>query len=209
MTTNPTIVGSIDLLSGEFSFPYKPLYIQSGKIYLPNANIDDCEIEILATNKIKQYEVRMHIVGNIKNPKILLESTPNLLEEQIITLLLAGSHDGSLLLTMPTIAMSGLKNILFSSSLNNNKLQKYIKDMFNPLAGVNITPTFKPDYSGIKSSLQIDVNEKLKAVVQPDINTPENSLLEIDYALSDDINIRGIKDESGNIGSEVEMRWRF
>jgi len=35
----------------------------------------------------------------------------------------------------------------------------------------------------------------------------EDVLLELDYLLSDDVSVRGMRNERGDLGGEVEIRW--
>lgn len=38
---------------------------------------------------------------------------------------------------------------------------------------------------------------------------PEDTKFEVYYQLTDDVSIRAIKDEHGDLGAKIEMRWKF
>ena len=209
---NPTISGTVELKHGIFGFPYKPLYITSGKIYLLPGQLDDASIELKAKNKVKRYSVDLNVTGTIKQPKISFDSSPNLKKEQIITLLLSGSEQGSLYMAMPNIIMQNMQSLLFGSTDASSKLQRYLKNMLKPLRNVRILPTLKDNLAEgkqVNGAIEIDINDRLRAKVQNNLNLTDETQVEVEYAVSDDISIKGTKDEKGNIGGEVEMKWKF
>jgi TamB, inner membrane protein subunit of TAM complex len=206
---NPEIEGTIDFSEGTLAFPYKPLYITEAKIHLVPDMIDDAPIELTAKNKIKKYFVTMHVTGSIKKPSIRFESLPYLQEEQIITLLLAGSQEGSLSLAMPSVIMHNLEELIFGPAESPSNFQATIKNMLKHLKNIRIMPTL-PDQKGtIRGIVEVDINDRLRASVQNNVNLSEDTQIEVEYTISDDMSIRGIKDERGNVGGEVEMRWKF
>ena len=51
------------------------------------------------------------------------------------------------------------------------------------------------------------MSDELSAVIEKNFSLPEDTKIKIDYAISDDVSVRGIRDERGDFGSEVEFRW--
>ena len=110
---NPLIAGKIQILSGTLAFPYRSLYITRGNLNFLPYQLDDPSIELIAKGTIKKYHITLRVHGSLKHPHITLESTPSLTEEQIRTLLLAGSEEGSVALVMPTLVLQNLENLIF------------------------------------------------------------------------------------------------
>jgi hypothetical protein len=209
---NPALSGKIELTEGSLAFPYKPLYITGGTILVLSEQLDDPAIELHAKNKIKKYMVRLHVTGSLQQPKISFESSPSLQEEQIITLLLSGSEEGSLFLVMPNLIMQNMESLLFGSAESSSQVQRYLKSLLKPLKNVRIIPTLSDQTAegkGVHGALEIDINNRLRAKVQNNLNLSEDTQVEVEYTVSDDISIKATKDDKGTVGGEVEMRWKF
>lgn len=209
---NPEISGIIELMQGSLAFPYKPLYINVGKLYLMPQQADDLAIELIAKNKIKKYMITMTISGSLHQPKINFESYPSLQEEQIITLLLSGSEEGSLYLVMPNMIMQNLESLLFGPTENSSTLHHYFKNVLKPFKNVRIMPTLNDGaISGkvVRGAVEIDINDNLRAKIQNNLDLSEDTEIEVEYALSNDVSIKALKNDRGGLGAELEMRWKF
>ncbi len=208
---NPIISGAIEVVGGNFAFPYKPLFITYGKIDLLPNQLSDATIELKAQQRIKKYDIFMNITGNLSDPQIEFDSTPQLSKEQIISLLWAGSEAGSLYMIMPHVVMQNVQKLIFGQEDNVSKAQRYFKNIFKPFEKVRIIPDFSDQTGrgGLRGSIEIDVNDRLRGLIQKNFSLSEDVKLEVDYDLSDDSSIRAIRDERGDLGAELEMRWKF
>ncbi len=207
---HPLVTGIIELNKGSFLFPYKPLYVSMGKLYLTADQPDDPVIQLTAKNTIKKYAITMHVSGTVHQPKILFESSPALPEEQIITLLLSGSEDGPLYLAMPNIVMMHLESLLFGSSEHSSKAQQFFTTLLKPLKNVRFVPTWSGQQGkGLQGTIEVDFTDRLRAKAQNNLKLSEETKFEVEYALSDDMTVKAIRDDAGSLGGEVEMRWKF
>ncbi len=210
----PTVSGSIEIVSGALKFPYKPLHITHGKLYfLPN-QLQDPLLEITAKNKIKKYQVTLQVNGSAQSPHIHVESDPTLTEEQVLALLFAGVEDSSLNVLMPTLVTQSMQQAVFGQNKNEvakNKFAGYFKSWLQPLSHVRIVPRFNDEggRGGLRGAIEIEVNDDLEAVIEKNFSLPEDTKINVEYSISDDISIRGIKDERGDLGGEMEFRWKF
>ncbi len=210
-TTSPAITGEVELVHGSFLFPYKPLFIKRGKVYFLPQQIDDPVVDILAENSMRNYAVRMTVTGTARQPHIAFDATPTLQEEQIISLLLGGSEEGSLYVAVPTSVMNSIENMIFGPSESTSRFQRTLQDIFAPLKNMRLIPSFtsQTGRGGLRGSLALEVNDRLRATIQQNFSLPEDTLIEVEYALSDDARVRAVKDERGDLGAELEGRWRF
>jgi len=208
---HPAITGSIELLSGTINFPYKPLYITKAQLHFLPHQLYDPIIEVTAKNKIKKYTITMSINGSLQNYSIRLESTPPLNEEQIIALLLAGSEEESLSIVAPALIMQNIKTFIFSSSSTLTGLDSYVRNVFNPFKHIHLVPSFidQSGRGGLRAAIEIDINERWRAFIQKNFSLSEDTRLEVDYFLSDDICFKAVRDEHRDVSGEVEMRWKF
>ncbi|MGC2310432.1 MAG: translocation/assembly module TamB domain-containing protein [Candidatus Babeliaceae bacterium] len=207
---HPEITGTIELRKGSLEFPYQPLYITQGKLYFLPQQLNPL-IEITARNTIKKYAIDLSIGGSLKNPALHFSSYPHLAQEQIMALLLGGSEDGSLFLSMPQALTDYMEKLLFGPASTSQKTLRKLKHLFKPLKNVRLVPNFtdKTGRGGVRGALAIEVNDRLRGLIQQNFSLSEDTRLEVEYALSDDMTIRAIKDERGDTGGELEMRWKW
>lgn len=206
---DPLVTGKVSLHEGLLAFPYKPLYIQQAKIYLNPDQLSDSFIELVAKNTIKKFAIQMEVSGSLQSPHIALSSSPLLHEEQILTLLLAGSQDGSLFGVMPHMLMQGVEKMLFSTEHSSDWLQS-LKNVLKPLGNIRIKPAiFDKQNKPVKGGFEIDINDSLTASIANNLDLTDEPSVEVEYALTDATTVRGTRDDKGNISGEIEVRWKF
>lgn len=207
---NLELAGEVKFLSGLLKFPYKPMHIMSGMIsFVPGQ--DDPTIDLVAKNKIRKYNIGLQVNGTVADPHIVVDASPPLTQEQIIALLLTGAEEGSLNILMPTFVIQNLQQSLLSSHKPKAALNSYFKTLLRPLSRVRLVPRFTEESGrgGLRGAIEIEVSEDLNATIEKNFSLTEDIKFKIDYSLSDDVSLRGIQDERGDLGSEMEMRWRF
>jgi len=205
------ISGLVQLTSGVIHFPYKPLHIVRGTLrFLPEQSFDPL-IELIARNKIKKHHVSLLVTGSATNHQVLLESSPALTEEQIIGLLLVGMPEESLSIVMPAIIANNIKNVIFSSEQTRFGVNKYASQIGELLKHVHLVPRFadQTGRGGLRGAIEIDATDRLRALIQKNFSLSEDTRFEVEYAVTDDITLRGIRDERRDIAAEMEMRWKF
>ncbi len=215
--SSPYITGLINLSNGELKFFKHRLRIEYGKIQFVSNNMHDPLVDLVAKNRIGKYFITLQITGSQQKPTILLESTPDLTEEQIIGLLFTGSEDVSLQAALPTMILRNLGSLIFDNK-KHVKNSSWVDKLNKTLQYVQITPDF--DESGItgaiKGSISVNLNDQLRAQIQKNLDLQKDfsSQLtdfsaQVEYMLSDDINLKVVKDQRGELGSEVEMRLKL
>ena len=172
---------------------------------------NDPFIELEAKNRLKKYNVTLRIDGYLSQPHITLSSYPALSQEQIVALLLAGAEGESLNIVMPALIMQNLKNIIFGNEQSKSKVDKYFSAILKPLKHVRFVPRFtdQTGRGGLRGAIEIDVNDRLHGLIEKNFSLSEDTRFEVEYLLSDEVGIKAVKDERGDIGGEVEMRWKF
>lgn len=209
---NPKISGSIHLHGGNIAFPYKKLFIKQGNIhFLPEQPYNPL-LEIVAKNVVKNYKVSMYVTGSTQDPTIHLESNPSLTEEQIGALLLSGSEDTSINLLMPALIAQNMKTLLTGNKKTQSLARKrFSQALLKPLRHIRLIPIFtdQTGRDGFKTALEINASDRLHARIEKNFSITEDTSFEIDYALSDDVHAKIIKNELGDLGGEIEMRWKF
>lgn len=207
----PELQGSLKLRGGKLMFPAQTLAISQGKLIFLPTHSDDPIIELIAQARIKKYLVTLTVGGTIKDPEVLLQATPGLSEEQIIMLLLTGSEQESFNIMVPSLVMRNVETILFGSSKTLAQAPAALSSWLKPLEKVNFVPRFndKTGRGGFKGVLEVEVSKRLRAVLEKDFSLAEDTAAEIEYLASDDVSFKINRDERGDIGAEVEMRFKF
>ena len=204
----PQLAGVIELVQGTIFFPYKPLYIAKGKLVWDPHMSTGPEIELLAKNKVKKYALGMQVTGSVMDPKISFDSSPHLPEPAIITLLLTGSEDASFYLAMSHVVMMHIKSILFGTPDRLSDAQKFFKSLLTPLSKVRIVPGLN-EQKVIEGAIEVDITDRLRAKAQNNVNLSEDTRVEVEYAFSDEVSVKAVRDQTGSVGGELEMRWKF
>jgi len=207
---DPIIAGTATLPTGKLLFPYRPLYITKATITLSPGAMTDPLIDIVAKNRIKKYMISLQVSGSLQNHQVVLSSTPPLSTEQIIALLLIGSEEESLGTMIPALVMQNIKPLIFSSK-RTKFLEKYVNVLLKPLQYIHFVPSFADQRGrgGLRGKIEIDINDRWRAMIQNNFNLSEDTRFEVEYMLSDDISLKGSRDEHRDITGEVEMRWKF
>lgn len=206
---NPVVTGAIRLIGGTIEFPYKPLTITEGTMHLLPGQLYNPMIELRAKSTIKNHTVALQITGSLAKHHIMFDSTPPLNEEQIIALLLVGSHEQSLATMAPALLVQNLKHALFGIN-EPTVFEKYMNKIAKPL-NIHLVPSFtdQTGRGGLRGALEIDVNDRWRALIQKNFSLTEDTRFELDYLLSDDMTIRAIRDERRDVGGEVEIKWKY
>lgn len=207
-TAQPVAEGVIELTRGTFDFPYKPLFLTHGTLTIGPHQPDGPTIDLTAKNKIRSYNVTMRVKGTLQQPQVTFESSPQLPEENIITLLLAGSDQGSLTAAVPRVLMEQIEDVIFGSEEKLSAAQQFLKSILTPLKNVRIEPKGS-DKEELQAVVEVDINDRLRAKAQNNVTFSDDTHLELEYVVSDDVTVKAVRDQEGSIGGEVEMRWKF
>lgn len=204
----PQVTGSITLNRGLFTFPRNSLSISSGKIYFIHNQMNNPMINLVAQNRIKKYLVTLQISGYLEKPTIFLTSNPTLSEEQIVSLLFAGSENATLRTNLPSIIMQNLHTMLLGGKHQQPQVSRFFKHLTKPLKYVQIVPSFtdQSGRGGVRGNISVNLNKRLHAQIQKNFTMQDDLAFQLEYFLSDDVHVKAIKDQRGDIGAEVEVR---
>jgi hypothetical protein len=206
----PQLTGNIHCKQGIISlFKHKLTMTRGQAEFLPHRPYDP-QVECIAHTRIKQYLVSLYISGAASKPHISFSSVPHLSQEQILAMLIAGSDTAQMHHDLPTIILQNLHGI-FVGEQKNLRTTSLLKALTKPLEYIQITPQFsnQTGRGGVKATISIDVNPQLHAHMQKDFSLQEDLAIDVEYFLSDDINIRVAKDSRGDVGAEAEVRCKF
>lgn len=203
---NPNITGVITLLGGQLYFPHKSLNITKGRLNFTGQKWHEAIIGLYAKRRIKRYMVDMHVSGSVCKPQVDFNSHPALTTEQILALLLGGSEKGALSTSVPAIVFHNAYSWLFG--LNDASSQDgTFKQFMRAFNRIHFVPTVSK--KGLRGALQIDLTDDFHATIAKDFANHEQTSLELEYQLNNALSLRGKRDERGDMGADVELRWKF
>jgi len=205
---SPVVTGSIDLEKGSLRILNKSLAMQYGKIQFLHNNLHDPLVDLLARSRIGKYLVSLQATGSLQKPTILLESTPALSEEQIISLLLTGSEVSSLQADLPAMLLQNLDALIFSAK-RDPKQQVFIDTLTKTFKYVQITPNLDADKNErgiLRGSVSVNLTDQLRAKIDKDLDMEKNFSAQIEYLLADNINLKLVQEQRGERGVELEFR---
>ena len=101
--------------------------------------------------------------------------------------------------------------MIFAADHSSSRLDRSFKGLFNPLKHIHLVPSFtdQTGRGGLRGAVEIEVNDRWRALIQKNFSLTEDTRFEVEYSLSDDVTLRGIRDERRDLGGVVEMRWKF
>lgn len=206
----PELSGSLYDLQGVIHFPYKPLYISAGRIIIPGGYPPVPEIAITAHGVVRQYDITIHGEGALLEPNVRFESSPSLRDEQIMSLLLSGSEDGIVSLNLSHDSFSLIQGLLNAAHRPDDE-SSWWKSLLAPLRRVRLIPKLNDQSGrgGVRGAVEIEVDDRLRATIQHNFSLSEDIKISVDYAISDDMHVRALRDERGDYAAELEMRWKL
>jgi hypothetical protein len=210
--TPPRITGTINLENGYLKFLKNKLAIETGRIQFLANQLNDPTIDLVARNKINKYMITLQTTGTLQKPTIILESNPDLTEEQILSLLLGGSETASLQNDLPAMLMQNMSTLVLGERKLKSQTNALFEKITRPLKYVQISPNFtdQSGRGGVKCVIPVDLNNQLHAQIQKNLNMQEDDWgVQVEYLLTDDINVKGVRDQRGEVGAEVEVRFKL
>lgn len=204
------VQGAIDLLDGEFKFPYKSLAITQGKIsFMPGKKFDPA-LHVIAKARIKRHDITMHVSGTVSDPHVEFEAVPYLTREQIVSLLLFGSDDNSIAI-MPDFVHKQLNDIIFGPAVSESKLQRRFSTLLEPFKYVRFYPQLdnQQGRGGMRGIIEINPTDRLHGKINSNFFQLEDTKFEVDYDINDMVTARAMRDGPATYGGEMEMRWKW
>lgn len=204
------VQGSIDLVDGEFKFPYKSLAITQGKIsFMPGKKFDPA-LQVIAKGRIKRHDITMHVSGTVSDPHVEFAAVPYITREQIVSLLLFGSDDNSIAI-LPDFVHKQLNDIIFGPAVSESKLQRRFTTLLEPLKYVRFYPQLdnQQGRGGMRGIIEINATDRLRGKINSNFFQLEDTKFEVDYDINDSVTARAMRDGPATYGGELEMRWKW
>lgn len=206
----PKFSGTVRLDGGVLEVLGRPLRIVKGSVdLLPNQS-DNPIMDFLAYTNVKQYRIAIHGSGSLLQPNLVFESNPPLSQEQIIGLVLSGSEYSDINQQLPGIFLQNIHKMI-NPGLQGGEKGAIFQPLVKSLRYIQLLP-YQDSISSektVKARLNIDLGPHLRALVHKDIFGKEAVALQVEYDVSDELNLRLLRQSSGQVGAEAEIRFKF
>lgn len=206
---SPVLFGRIESESGTVYFRNNEFRIVKAIADFSDPRRMNPAMEIIAETAIKGYNVRLNLEGQIDHFNLSLLSDPPLEEMDILSLLTVGRFGKEL---------KGIESGIGAgeaTSFLTGKMQDVMEERAKTLTGLDrvevdpyvskVTGTISPRITVSKRLL----GDRLFVTYSSAASSAENNVIRLEYALSKNISLVGLRDEKGSMGTDVKFRFEF
>lgn len=210
--TNPRISGNAEIVSGNLFILGNSFEIKNGSLKFYESLGSSPFIDVLACGKVKKYELDFHALGCLTNPNIHLQSSPELSEEQIISLLMSGfdGQDTSLMQFLPGILIKRIEDVVSEDIRTSPKVGRVIRAVTSPARTLKISPCLiDSKLENIGAAISLDIGSRLHASAKKGVHGKDHLSLQMEYLLSDNLSLKVGRGSQGDVEGELEMKFKF
>jgi hypothetical protein len=205
----PILLGSIDCLEGNINFADKKFNVIKGKLLFNNKFMNDPLIRIESENFVKNYRIKFNIYGNPTRPRVELQSSPNLSQLDILTLLNVGE-----LFERPSSTELRTRAGVATTSLIANQITKPIKKLAGKVFGdflLNIDPRISnvAEVSDSRLIIGKEISKNFMVFFATKFsNQRQQPVVYFQYHLTPAVSLIGMKNEEGRYSVDIRFRKR-
>ncbi len=205
----PVLIGRVEATQGVAFFRGNEFKIQRANLDFADPVKNRPYFSILASSRVRNYQVRLHLDGHLDQFSLALSSDPPLSENDIFSLLAFGQTGQS------GRDVSGTTGAGGATSFLAGQLQSTIEDRIRTVTGIDrivvepavsrTTGTVTPRVSAQKRLL----DDKLIVTYSAAAGTGEEQVWKLEYLLGKYTSLVGQRDEKGGIGGDIKFRFEF
>jgi translocation and assembly module TamB len=211
---SPVALGDLRARSGAAIFQGNRYNITRGDLTMNNPFHTEPVLDLEAQTRVERYDLTVEVSGPLDRLHIAYRSDPPLPVEDIVSLIALGYTHQPGESGLASTSNRGLSSSVGASALLSQALSSEIGGRIQQLFGVSrikINP--EVNEPGIGTGPRVTVEQQLT----PDftvtyITNTNNSLyrvIRIEWDLSQDVSLIGMRDQNGIIGMELKFRRRF
>jgi len=218
MTTDAILRGAIGqpIIIGKIETKEGIAYFRNNEFKLVKASLDFSDpyqinpyFDIVAETRVRAYNIRLGIDGYADQFNISLSSTPALDEMDIFSLLAVGrvekdieGPEGGIGITQATAFLAGEFQDVFEERLKT--ITGFDRVQVDPYVS-RTTGTITPRLTVAKRLL----GDKLHVIYSTAVVTGEEQVLQLEYNLTKNTSLVGLRDERGGMGGDIKFRFEF
>ena len=232
--SNPKIKGRMELVPGTGRLYFKGNYftLKRGTIEFKGQNLSQSNLDFLGVSKIGSHDVILGISGAPNNLKLELGSSPNLPENEVLSLLTIGvTSDSTSQLSdreRESIASLGIGSLIFDRFQINQELKselgvnvsvtsELVEDEQNYFTEPEQTDSSNPTKISIDKKITENITIKASSTVGGDISQKKE--MNVNYNINNNLSLEGVYelkdseeelgDSSDALGADIKFRFEF
>jgi translocation and assembly module TamB len=203
----PIVSGDIEALGGEVYFQDRKFRVLKGRLSFFNPVTLNPYLDFQGETYVKDYRVSFSLSGLIDRLKPEYSSSPPLPPEDVLALLALGeafkrtySYDRS----------TELSTASFLSFQLAEQAKKRTEKLFS-LDRFRIDPFIMGTSTEMTARLTVgkNISKNLSILYSTNLTTQREEIVRLEWELTDDFSLVGIRDEIGRISFDVKVRKRF
>lgn len=205
----PAVSGRFDSLEGgEMRFRRVRYEIGQAAVLFPGGQRFNPEFDIVAETHVREYDVRMHLFGNLDRVDYELTSNPPLPEREILSLLLTGTAASSDQLAGGTGQVQGT-----AANVVGGEIGGLVGGKLEHLLGfeeIRIDPLLLQGTAD--PTARVTLARRLKKILVRTsiaLNSSEAPITQVEYQLNRKLRLVLERGELGSIGGDVRFATRF
>jgi len=204
---NPLFFGRVEAKEGK-------VFFRNNEFRIVSATADYADprspyFVITAETFVKGYHLWLSLDGHTDRFNLTLRSDPPLAEVEILGLLTVGDFGEDL------HGLEGSITAAEAASFLTGKYQDVIEERLKDITGldrVQIDPYVSKSTGAVVPRVTVAkklLGEKLFVTYSSTVGTSEEQVLNLEYILSGNVSLVGVRDERGSLGGDIKFRFRF
>lgn len=205
----PILLGKVETREGFVYFRNNQFKILKTNVDFSNPNSIRPYFDIVAETRVTNYKIRLSLDGYVEQFNLSLSSDPPLEEADVFSLLTVGYVGKN------TKGLEGGIGAAEATSFITGKLQDVMEERLKTVTGIDriqiapyvskSTGTLTPRVTVAKRLL----GDKLYATYTTSIGTVDEQIWKLEYLLSENASLVGVRDEKGGLGGDIKFRFEF
>ncbi len=206
---NPIPLGRIEASRGKIYFRNTEFSIEHASVIFADPNRINPTLDIMSSATIRGYSITVNMAGTASGLNLAFSSQPYLQESDILSLLTTGNFSGA-----ASTGLEGGVDYSEASSFLAGQFQSVITSRLKSITGFErfeIAPYVSTRTGTVAPRVTVSkrlLGDKLFVIYSAPIGT-EEQVIRMEYAVSPKISIVGVRDDTGDLGGDVEFRLRF
>ncbi|MDA8085262.1 MAG: translocation/assembly module TamB domain-containing protein [Nitrospiraceae bacterium] len=206
----PIPLGRVEASRGKIYFRNTEFSIEHASVIFADPNRIDPALDIMASSTIKGYQITINMAGTTNGLNLAFSSQPHLQEPDILSLLTTGSLSSA----SSSTGTGGGVDYSEASSFLTGQFQNVITKRLKSITGFerfDIAPYVSQKTGTVSPRVTVSkrlLGDKLFVIYSAPIGT-EEQIIRMEYAVSPKVSIVGTRDDTGDLGGDVEFRLKF
>jgi translocation and assembly module TamB len=206
--SRPVVLGRVEIEKGTADVAGSRFSAISGSLDFLNPTQTEPFFDIAADTQKSGYQIHVVATGTPQHIDLQLTSEPPLAEPDILTLLTVGATGQALTTGLATVLPGRVSAFL------TGRLAEEIGRGVGGLVGVDrldIEPVIggAQRVGGPKVTVGKDVSRNLAVTYSTIVGSTQEDTVTMEYRLTDNLSILGVRDERGDVGVDVKYSIRF